>query len=267
LPRTTELTLGSEREVIQGLALSLDLVYRRFANQYHTHETNRIWNDTGTGLDPVGGYRNGRPESVVDLGTEDGAERRYAGVSFSIARREGRLKTQGSYTFSRLEGNVDGLNSPYGSIPPRDVFLWGPLPDDHRHALKLTMQYQLTPWASVGLRYAYTSGQPYNRLYFNPETNSFELYRARVGASAGNNVNDPSDDRTLRLPDRQDFNAQLRVSLLPLIRQRLDLYVDVLNVLGLRTATAVGQNDGQDFGVERTWLEPFRIRLGLNYRY
>ena len=45
LPRTTELTFGSEREVVQGLALSLDLVYRKFANQYHTRETNRIWND------------------------------------------------------------------------------------------------------------------------------------------------------------------------------------------------------------------------------
>jgi hypothetical protein len=267
LPRTWELTLGSEREVVQGLALSLDFVHRRFTHQYHTRETNRIWNDTGTGLRSVGGYRNGRAESIVDLGTEDGAQRRYSGLSFSVARREGRLKTQGSYTFSRLVGNADGLNSPYGSIPPRDVFLYGPLADDHRHALKLTMQYQLTGWASVGLRYNYTSGQPYNRLYFNPETSNFELYRARVGVNPGNNLNDPNDDRALRLPDRQDFNAQLRVSLLPLIRQRLDLYVDMLNVLGLRTATAVGQNDGQDFGVERTWLEPFRIRLGLNYRY
>jgi hypothetical protein len=267
LPRTTELTFGGEREVVPGLALSIDGVYRKFSNQYHTRETNRIWNDTGSGLRPVGGYRNGRAESIVDLGTEDEAQRRYAGVSFSLARREGRLKTQGSYTWSRLDGNVDGLNSPYGSIPPRDVFLYGPLPDDHRHALKLTMQYQLTPWASMGLRYSYLSGQPYNRLYFNAETNNFELYRARVGANAGTNVNDPGDDRTLRLPDRQDFNAQLRVSLLPFIGQRLDFYVDVLNILGLRTATAVGQNDGQDFGVERTWMDPFRVRLGLNYRY
>jgi hypothetical protein len=267
LPRTTELTFGGEREIVQGVALSIDGVYRRFSNQYHTRETNRIWNDAGTGLRSVGGYRNGRAESIVDLGTEDEAQRRYAGVSLSLARREGRLKTQGSYTWSRLDGNVDGLNSPYGTIPPRDVFLYGPLPDDHRHALKLTMQYQLTPWASMGLRYSYLSGQPYNRLYFNAETGNFDVYRARVGVNAGSNVNDPGDDRTLRLPDRQDFNAQLRVSLLPFIGQRLDFYVDVLNVLGLRTATAFGQNDGQDFGVERTWMDPFRVRLGLNYRY
>jgi hypothetical protein len=267
LPRTWELTLGSEREVVQGLALSADLVYRRFSHQYHTRETNRVWNETGTGLRPLGAYRNGRAETIVDLGTEDGALRRYTGVSFAAVRREGRLKTHASYTWSRLEGNIDGLNSPYGSIPSRDVFLYGPLPDDHRHELKLTAQYQLTGWASVGLRYSYISGTPYSRLYFNNETGSFDLYRSRVGSHAGANVNDPEDDRSLRLPDRQDFNAQLRVSLLPLIGHRLDLYVDVLNVLGLRTATAVGQNDGQDFGVERAWMDPFRIRLGLNYRY
>jgi hypothetical protein len=267
LPRTSELTVGSEREVTAGLALSLDLVYRKFAHQYHTRETNRIWNKNGTGLDAVGGYRNGRAETVTDLGTEDGSERHYRGVSLGVAKREGRLKTHGSYTWSRLEGNMDALNSPYGSIPARDVFLYGPLPDDHRHELKLTLQYQLTSWASMGLRYYYTSGQPYNRLYFNRETDGFNLYRARVGVSPGNNVNDPADDRELRLPDRQDFNAQVRVNLLPFIGHRLDLYVDVLNVLGLRTATQIGQNDGQDFGVERAWTDPFRIRLGLNYRY
>jgi len=38
-------------------------------------------------------------------------------------------------------------------------------------------------------------------------------------------------------------------------------------VLGLRTVTGVGTNDGQDFNVERSWMDPFRIRLGLNYRY
>jgi len=41
----------------------------------------------------------------------------------------------------------------------------------------------------------------------------------------------------------------------------------VLNALGLRTATAIGTNDGQNFGVAQSWMDPFRIRLGVNYRY
>ena len=60
---------------------------------------------------------------------------------------------------------------------------------------------------------------------------------------------------------------QVRVNLLPLIGQKLDFYVDALNILNLRTATAYGQNDGQNFGAETGWMAPFRMRLGLNYKY
>ncbi len=54
---------------------------------------------------------------------------------------------------------------------------------------------------------------------------------------------------------------------MPLIGQQLDFYVDVLNVLALRTTTSIGQEDGRDFGVIRDRMDPFRIRLGLNYKY
>ena len=67
----------------------------------------------------------------------------------------------------------------------------------------------------------------------------YENYRARRGVNPGNNVNDPSDDRELRLPDRQELNLQARLSLLPLIGQQLDFYVDALNILDLRTPTGL----------------------------
>jgi hypothetical protein len=62
-------------------------------------------------------------------------------------------------------------------------------------------------------------------------------------------------------------NVQFRLNLLPLIGQRLDTYVDVLNVFALRTVTTVGQEDGRDFALPRDRMAPFRIRLGVNYRY
>ena len=40
------------------------------------------------------------------------------------------------------------------------------------------------------------------------------------------------------------MNLQLRFNLLPIIKQRLDLFVDVLNVFALRTTTGVTENDG-----------------------
>jgi hypothetical protein len=268
IPRVFEYTLGAEREVTQGVALAFDVVYKDFQNQYETRETNRIWNASGSTLSQTGGYRNGRRETVSDLGTPDGAARFYKGATIGLNKREGRMKARASYTLSQLEGNVfDGSDNQWGDIAPRDVFLWGPLADDHRHEIKFSSTYQFTPWLSTGMRYRYFSGRPYNHYYRNEVTGNWEVLRARTGINPGTNINDPTDDRELRLPDLQDFNVQVRLNLFPLLGERLDFYVDVLNALALRTPNNIGQEDGRDFGVIRGRQGPFRIRLGLNYRY
>jgi hypothetical protein len=55
--------------------------------------------------------------------------------------------------------------------------------------------------------------------------------------------------------------------LLPLLNINLEVFADVINVLGLRTPTAVYVEDGQLFGQPSARLDPFRVRLGLRYRY
>jgi hypothetical protein len=267
LPRTNEYTLGAEREVITGLAVSLDLIYRKFENQFDRRETNRIYDQAGSQLERLGQYRNGRAEQIMDFSTPDSAWRKYQGMTLGLNKREGRFKSHVSYTLASLTGTQQDINNRYGDIPGRDLFLEGYLPDDHRHEVKWTLSWQATPWLSFGGRYKYLSGQPYSRLFYNPVSNSWELYKARVGVNPGNNLNDPDDDRELRLPDRQDMSVQVRTNLFPLIGHRLDLYVDVINVLGLRTATAFGEEDARNFGVETGWMAPFKIRLGMNYKY
>jgi len=270
IPRTQELAVGAEREVVSGVAMGVDLVYRSFENQYEARETNQIWGVSDGQLNPSGSYRNGRAQTILDLGTPDDARRRYVGITGSLTKREGRVKMRAAYTWSRLDGTlINGLASDnlYGLVSPRNAFLDGPLSDDHRHEIHLTMQYQITPWLSTGVRYLYYSGLPYNRYFRNDVSGAFENLRAQTGINPGTNVNDPTDDRPLRLPDINDLNAQIRLNWMPLIHQHLETIVDVLNVLGLRTTTAYGVNDGQDFGVQRSRLDPLRIRLGLMYRY
>ena len=67
MPRTIEYTAGIEREVLAGLGVGADLVYRNFVNQYERAETNRIWSGAGTALAFGGSYRSGRPETIDDL--------------------------------------------------------------------------------------------------------------------------------------------------------------------------------------------------------
>ena len=151
--------------------------------------------------------------------------------------------------------------------PRQDPYLYGYLGDDHRHEVKVLAQYQFTRWLSSGLRYFWRSGIPYNRFYRNGVYGSFIDNRARLGYSPGTDVNDPGDDRELRLPDLQSFNLQARLNLQPLIGKRFEIYVDVLNVFGLRTVVDVSQNDGPNFGLPLDRLPPLRVRLGANYRY
>lgn len=115
--------------------------------------------------------------------------------------------------------------------------------------------------------YNYYSGLPYNRLFRNDSSTQFEDYRARLGYSPGANINDPADDRELRYPDQQELSAQIRVSLPPLIKQDLKLYANVINLLGLRTTTSVIQSDTAEFGTTSNRFPPFRVRLGVEYRY
>ena len=87
---------------------------------------------------------------------------------------------QGSYTWSRLDGTVmEGNDNLYGDRPARDLYLNGPLGDDHRHEVKANLSYAATRWLSTTVRYSYYSGLPYSRRYRNAVTNSYDDYRAR----------------------------------------------------------------------------------------
>lgn len=267
LPKTWEYTVGAEREVVEGMSLALDAIYRRYQNQYEKIETNRIYNGAHNALDRNGGYRSGAPTTIMDLETPDGAYRRYIGVTASATRREGKFRVQGSYTWSRLDGTVmDGNNNAYGDIPNRDLFLDGPLGDDHRHEIKANFSYQATPWLSTAVRYAYYSGLPYSRRFHNSVTNSYDVYKSRVGSNPGVNINDPEDDRESRLPDVQSLNAQIAFKLKPLLGSDIDAYVDWLNVLGLRTVTSIEEADNV-YGTSGGRELPMRLRFGFRYRY
>jgi hypothetical protein len=270
LPRMYEYTLGVERELVPGLSIGGDFIYRLFTHPFEIVESNRIWNPSGSDLAGGGSYRNGRPEQVQDLETPDSAQRRYVGVTAVARKRAGPFKIQMGYTWSRLQGNVDnasGDNNPFGDIPGRDIYLWGYLHDDRRHDIRGSASYQVNNWLSLGTTYSYSSGAPYSRMYRNQATGKFEDFRAGVGFNPGTNPNDPGDDRELRLPDIQRLNVKVLVNLRPLLGVNLESYMDFLNVLNLRTVTAVTTDEGPNFGLPRSLMSPMLVRIGARYRY
>ena len=270
VPRTWEYTLGAGRMLTDRVTLESDLVYRDYTRQYSTRETNRIWNSSGSALEPTGSYRDGQPRTVQDLETPAAARRKYLGITTSLHQRAGRATLNAGYTWARLVGNVHNTEvNAWGDIPPRDPLLWGYLPDDVRHSIIATGVWQWTAWMSGGIAYRFWSGRPYSRVFRNSVTGGFDDYRARVGDNPGANLNDPGDDRALRLPDIHQLNLQLRAnltSLAPALRTNLELFADVINVLGLRTPTALVEQEAR-FGQVLTRTAPTSVRLGFRLKY
>ena len=83
------------------------------------------------------------------------------------------------------------------------------------------------------------SGAPYNRFFFDPVYRRFGAFRAQRGYDNRGTLI-PDDDRPLRLPDFSQLDLQVRLSLEPLIKQRIELWVDALNILALRTTDRRG---------------------------
>ena len=126
--------------------------------------------------------------------------------------------------------------------------------------------YQLNAWLSGGLTYNFHSGGPYNRYFMDPVYGNFSRFQANRGHDWQGTL-DPTDDRPLRLPDVSVLNFKLQASLEPIIKKRLEVWVDVFNVLNLRTTTSVLQNDGPFWGRPASRLPSTRLLLGARYRY
>jgi hypothetical protein len=267
LPRVWEYTLGAEREIVTGITLKVDYIYKQFVHQWEDIETNAIWNAGGTGQDRTGMWKTGRAQYVFDLETPDQARRQYHSLTFGALKREGRLKMQLSYTWTKDVGTDESsYASSFLDNPGQARFYYGALPNDHRHDVRALATYEATPWLSVGVIYTFLSGGPYNRYFYDPSYQSFNAFKAQRGYDPRGNLN-PDDDAPLRLPDLSVLDVQARVSLLRWVHQPLDIFCDVRNLLGLRTTTSVFEQDGQFWGRPTARLPPTRARLGIEYKY
>jgi hypothetical protein len=284
IPRTWEAQLGAARQIAPGVAVNLDGIYRLFTNQFEDFETNRIWNASGTA---VIGYRNGQAETIMDLRTPKEARREYIAATLGLTTTGGPLTMNASYTLSRLYGTVlDSFlvsgatvaGNYYGTNPVQDQFLYGPLADDHRHEIKFFGTYDFAEWLTAGFRYTYYSAMPTMRLFYegNPlppgafqqpsgVAPPYTSYRAPPGLDPGDRLNDPNDDRTLRLPDQMRLDLRVMGRLRPLVGRNLNVFFDVLNVLGLRTAISQSTADNASFGAPVTRIIPLTFRAGLDF--
>ncbi|MGE5184709.1 MAG: TonB-dependent receptor domain-containing protein [Acidobacteriota bacterium] len=134
--------------------------------------------------------------------TFDTARRDYNALQFTLTRRFSKsLYVQGSYTYSRTQGNYPGSFSPdNGQVDPNISSQFdliellanriGPLPQDRPHYIKLdgyyTFDFKKKGTLTTGIRLRALSGTPENALaahYLYGPDESFLLPRGELGRS------------------------------------------------------------------------------------
>jgi hypothetical protein len=176
----------------------------------------------------------------------DKPSRRYDALQFTITRRFSKaLYMQGSYTYSKTQGNFPGLISyDNGQVDPNissqyDLIellanRYGPLPQDRPHYIKLDGYYQFdlkqAGQLTTGMRLRALSGVPRQVLgghYLYGPNESFLLPRGTIGRTQFETGLDLHVGYARRLRGRME----------------LELYTDVFNVF----------NDQGVFGVSDTY--------------
>jgi hypothetical protein len=248
MPTIWEHTLGMRQALASWASLDLDLVYRRVSDLHRDLETNRLWNASNAS---VLGYRNGRPQTISDLGSERERWREYRGGTAALAIHASGLRALAAYTYARQQLREDSGLRPGGFVIYDD-------PDEVHHGVRLAGSY-VFPWASFALVYRHDSGQPGNYQPFPPVQNVWGDNRARRGINPGRDINDPGDDIVPpRRPAQSRFDLQVRVRPGHWLPFGMDLYLDVIDATGFFVKNT---HPSEAFGLGH-W-----VRLGTQLRY
>jgi outer membrane receptor protein involved in Fe transport len=217
-----EYIAGAEYEVLDDLKIGINFNHRAFGRVIEDVSTDGAntyvianpgeWSsaDEKAFMDRIN--RTDDPDTKMRLMHElqlfqgirsfDTARRDYNALQFTLTRRFSKnLYVQGSYTYSRVEGNYPGSFSPdNGQVDPNISSQFdliellanriGPLPQDRPHYIKLDGYYTFD-WGSkgaftIGTRVRARSGVPENALgahYLYGPDESFLLPRGELGRS------------------------------------------------------------------------------------
>lgn len=269
-PRTHEFLFGAERELVPGLSAGTEFVYRKYTHLYEDIETNVIWNERGDDL--VTTRDPSSPTTVVfDLETPDEARRRYISASVTGRKYVGKWNFLGSYTWARSEGTVnEGFATVFMDNSTQDIYYDGFLPDDRRHTVKFYTSHQLTRSWNLGVTYTYSTGAPYSKKFFNNVYSDFTDLRSARGTDPGD-VNDPEDDVESRYPDLTEIHVKAVYNLKRVTGHNIDAIGEVFNLLNTNTVTRVEERNLEEgpvqYGDAIDRQDPFRLRVGLRYRY
>ena len=241
-PYSDEWTVGFEREVAPEVSLALRYIHRDFRDQLQdediNHEmplnptTGRPYDIFGvlfevparppTGMPPVEGERgthvrlpDGRPDLFIQnpffnqvLRVQNSNTARYSAFEVELRRRMSRRwELQGSYVYSRAQGNAEDFQSKVGNDPSVTESEYGYLSFDQRHVVKINAAIALPKDFQLGLVTSWSSGLPYSVIsrFFAFDNTGYLQFRTLFGTTRFVN----EDFRFDPLPRNSERNASV----------------------------------------------------------
>jgi outer membrane receptor protein involved in Fe transport len=262
-PYSDEWTVGLEHEMAPEVSLALRFIHRDFRDQLQDSDINhqylvnplngRPYDLFGVlyevpGRPPAGTPRqvqlpDGKPDLFIEnpffnqvLRVENSNTASYNAIEVELRRRLARRwEMQGSYVYSRAQGDAEDYLSKVGNDPSVTESANGYLSFDQRHVVKLNASLFLPADWQMGFVTSWASGLPYSVIsrFFAVDNTGYTQFRTLFGYSATANGT-PQFVSLPRNSERNhavlDLNASVRKNLV-IGRNAAAISLEVSNLL------------------------------------
>ncbi|MFD2366327.1 carboxypeptidase regulatory-like domain-containing protein [Pseudoduganella sp. GCM10020061] len=224
------------------------------------------------------GY-SAKPNSNYVIATLAGGKRDYQGVEVSLTKaRRDNWQGAASYTYNDAKGNTNSdsnadFQGDWIALDPRAPNAYGDQPGNIKHQVKGYGTYFFNNGLQVGAVFNWNSGVLYSRTQLISRRNLplMNLETPYVDGGVLDTWIVPDSIGSQKAPAYYTFDVQLKYTHTFMGRHKVELFLDVLNVLDKQMATSemqlVAGNGAYAFGEPNEWVKPRRIYLGARYSF
>ena len=255
LPRSDEVALGWRGRPVRAIEGGVEARWRR---------TSQLWTAEETGLltDAQGRWTSGDGTwtSRRTVAADGRAWRQALGLGVWARARTGPARLLLTWNVAHVTGTAAGPFDPWLADARTAALSTGPLPDDQRHRVTLSLQLLPHPAVELGARLRYATGGPLWETFTVPGSAALRTVQGARGTGVLS-----STAVALRDPDLFAADAWVRLRLGTLFAPgmpRLDLTVEAAQVAGGNTPVHLSASAGRLGAVLRR-EPPFQLVLGV----
>ena len=254
-PSTDELAVGWRGHPARGLEGGLEARWRRTSGLWTEEEIGLPTDERGQWTSTDGAWASRR-----SLAADGRAWRQALGLDLWARARLGPTRLAATWSVGRVTGTAGGPFDPWLSGARTAALASGPLPDDRRHRVRLSLALLAHPAVELGVRLRYATGGPLWETFSVSASPGLRTVRGARGTGVLGSV-----EAALRDPDVFAADAWIRLrlgTLFPQALPRLDLTVEAAQVAGGSTPVHLSASAARLGAVLRR-EPPFQLVLGL----